>query len=177
LIEGPTLADRIAQGPIPLEEALGIAKQIGDGLEAAHEKAIVHRDLKPANVKIKSDGMVKVLDFGLAKAASDEVELSHDSPTMMPGTQAGMILGTAGYMSPEQARGQKADKRADIWAWGVVLYEMVTGKQLFGGPTVPDSLAAILTREPDLTLAPERIRRLLSRCLEKDPRNRLRDIG
>ncbi len=116
LIEGPTLADRIAQGPIPLEEALGIAKQIGDGLEAAHEKAIVHRDLKPANVKIKSDGMVKVLDFGLAKKASEEVELSHDSPTMMPGTQAGMILGTPGYMSPEQARGQKADKRADIWA-------------------------------------------------------------
>ena len=177
LVEGPTLAERIAQGPIPLDEALGIAKQIAAGLESAHEKPIVHRDLKPANVKIKPDGTVKVLDFGLAKAASAEEEPGPDSPTMAPGTRAGMILGTAGYMSPEQARGQKADKRADIWAFGVVLWEMVTGKQLFGGPTVPDSLAAILTREPDLTLAPEKIRRLLARCLEKDPQNRLRDIG
>jgi Tol biopolymer transport system component/tRNA A-37 threonylcarbamoyl transferase component Bud32 len=176
LIEGPTLADRIAQGPIPLEEALGIAKQIAAALEAAHEKAIVHRDLKPANVKIKPDGSVKVLDFGLATAGA-EPELDSNSPTMMPGTVAGMILGTAGYMSPEQARGQKADKRADIWAFGVVLYEMLTGKRLFDGATVTDSLAAILRAEPDLTQVPERTRRLLARCLEKDPRNRLRDIG
>jgi serine/threonine protein kinase len=177
LIEGPTLADRIVQGPIPLEEALGIAKQIAAAVEAAHEKPIVHRDLKPANVKIKPDGSVKVLDFGLAKAAGDEVELSHDSPTMMPGTQAGMILGTAGYMSPEQARGQKADKRADIWAFGVVLYEMVTGKRLFDGETVTESLAAILKEEPDLTKTPEKIRLLLRACLEKDPKNRLQAIG
>src|ERR1700689_4545405 len=124
LIEGPTLADRIAQGPIPLEEALAIARQIADALEAAHEKGIVHRDLKPANIKIRPDGSVKVLDFGLAKAGGTQ-EVTPDSPTMMPGTQMGMSLGTAGYMSPEQARGKKVDKRADIWAFGVVLYEMV----------------------------------------------------
>jgi serine/threonine-protein kinase len=176
-IEGPTLAERIEQGPIPVDEALGIARQIAAALEAAHEKPIVHRDLKPANVKIRPDGSVKVLDFGLATAAGEEVELSHDSPTMMPGTQMGMILGTAGYMSPEQARGQKADKRADIWAFGVVLCEMVTGKRLFDGPTVSDSLASILKEQPDLTVAPEKIRRLLASCLEKDPKNRLRDIG
>ena len=176
LVTGPTLADRIRQGPIPLEEALAIAKQIADALEAAHEKSIVHRDLKPANVKIRPDGSVKVLDFGLAKAG-DAQEVTPDSPTMMPGTLTGMILGTAGYMSPEQARGQEVDKRADIWAFGVVLYEMVTGKRLFDGATVSDSLAAILKEEPDLTLAPEKTRRLLSRCLEKDPRRRLRDIG
>jgi eukaryotic-like serine/threonine-protein kinase len=174
LIEGPTLAERLAQGPIPLEEALGVAKQIADALEAAHEKSIVHRDLKPANVKIRPDGSVKVLDFGLAKAG-EEAELTADSPTMM--SVPGMILGTAGYMSPEQARGQKVDKRADVWAFGVVLYEMVTGNQLFGGGTVSDVLAAILTREPDLTAAPEKIRRLLHACLEKDARKRLRDIG
>jgi serine/threonine-protein kinase len=177
LIEGPTLADRIAQGPIPLDEALRIAKQIAAGLESAHEKPLTHRDLKPANVKIKPDGTVKVLDFGLAKLASEEVVPSSDSPTMMPETQAGVILGTAGYMSPEQARGQKADRRADIWAFGVVLYEMVTGKRLFDGATVSDSLAAILRAEPDLTQTPEKIRRLLARCLEKDPKDRLRDIG
>jgi serine/threonine-protein kinase len=176
LIEGPTLAERIAEGPIPLEEALAIAQQIANGLEAAHEKAIVHRDLKPANVKIRPDGSVKVLDFGLARSG-EEVEVTSDSPTMMPGTQVGVILGTAGYMSPEQARGQKADKRADIWAFGVVLYEMVTAKRLFDGSTVSDSLAAILMREPDLTLAPLEIRRLLVRCLEKDPKKRLRDIS
>jgi serine/threonine-protein kinase len=177
LIEGPTLADRIAEGPIPLEEALGIAKQIAAALEAAHEKPIVHRDLKPANVKIRPDGSVKVLDFGLAKSALEQAQPAHDSPTMMPGTQMGMILGTAGYMSPEQARGQDADKRADIWAYGVVLWEMVTGKRLYDGGTVSDSLAAILMREPDLTTAPARIRRVLARCLEKDPKRRLRDIS
>jgi Tol biopolymer transport system component/tRNA A-37 threonylcarbamoyl transferase component Bud32 len=175
-IEGPTLAERIKEGPIPLEEALGIAKQIADALEAAHEKNIVHRDLKPANVKIRPDGSVKVLDFGLAKAGEAQ-EVTADSPTMMPGTQMGMILGTAGYMSPEQARGKEVDKRADIWAFGVVLYEMVTGKRLFDGATVSDSIAAILKEEPNLTLAPEKTRRLLARCLEKDPKRRLRDIG
>jgi Tol biopolymer transport system component len=176
LIEGPTLADRIQQGPIPPEEALGVAKQIADALEAAHENGIVHRDLKPANIKIRPDGSVKVLDFGLAKAGEAQ-PVTFDSPTMMPGTQAGMILGTAGYMSPEQARGQAVDKRADIWAFGVVLYEMVTGNRLFDGATVSDSLAAILREEPDLTRAPEWTRRLLQRCLAKDPRKRLRDIG
>jgi Tol biopolymer transport system component/tRNA A-37 threonylcarbamoyl transferase component Bud32 len=176
LIDGPTLADRIAQGPVSLEEALTIAKQTADALEAAHEKGVVHRDLKPANIKIRPDGSVKVLDFGLAKAGGEQA-LTSDSPTMMPGTQVGMILGTAGYMSPEQARGQNVDKRADIWAFGVVLYEMLTGKRLFDGATVSDSLAAILTREPDLTQAPERTRRLLRRCLEKDPKKRLRDIS
>jgi Tol biopolymer transport system component len=176
LIEGPTLAERIAQGPLPMEEALVIAGQIADALEAAHEKGIVHRDLKPGNIKIRPDGSVKVLDFGLAKAGGDQ-EATSDSPTMMPGTQAGMILGTAGYMSPEQARGQKVDKRADIWAFGVVLYEMVTSKRLFGGETVSDSLVAILKEEPDLTKAPEKVRRLLRACLEKDSKMRLRDIG
>ena len=176
LVEGPTLAERIRQGPIPLEEALAIAKQIADALEAAHEKAIVHRDLKPANIKIRPDGSVKVLDFGLAKAGV-EVELSDDSPTMTQRTQAGMIRGTAGYMSPEQARGQAVDKRTDIWAFGVVLHEMLSGQRLFAGATLPDSLVAVLTKEPDLTLAPAKTRRLLLRCLEKDPKKRLRDIG
>src|SRR5580692_1723791 len=176
LVTGPTLAERIKEGPIPLEEALGLAKQIADALEAAHEKSIVHRDLKPANVKIRLDGSVKVLDFGLAKAGEAQ-EVTADSPTMMPGTQIGMILGTAGYMSPEQARGKEVDKRADIWAFGVVLYEMVTGKRLFEGETVSDTLAAVLKEEPDLTLAPEKTRRVLRACLEKDPRKRLRDIG
>ena len=176
LVEGPTLAERIAKGPIPPDEALAIAKQIADALEAAHEKAIVHRDLKPANIKIRPDGSVKVLDFGLAKAGV-EAELSADSPTMTQRTQAGVILGTAGYMSPEQARGQVVDKRTDIWAFGVVLHEMLSGQRLFAGATLPDSLVAVLTKEPDLTLAPARTRRLLARCLEKDPKKRLRDIG
>ena len=175
-IEGPTLAERIREGPIPLEEALGIARQIADALEAAHEKIIVQRDLKPANVKIRPDGSVKVLDFGLAKSGGSQ-EITPDSPTMMPGTQLGMILGTAGYMSPEQARGKEVDKRADIWAFGVVLYEMVAGKRLFEGETVSDTLAAVLKEEPDLRLAPGKTRRLLLACLEKDPKRRLRDIG
>jgi Tol biopolymer transport system component len=174
LVPGPTLADRIAQGPIPLEEALAIAKQIADALEAAHEKAIVHRDLKPANVKIKPDGKVKVLDFGLAKSG-EIAELTPDSPTIL--TVAGMILGTAGYMSPEQARGKDVDKRADIWAFGVVLYEMLTGTRPFEGDTVSDTLAAVIKEEPDLTKVPAKVQRLLRQCLEKDPKNRLRDIS
>jgi len=131
LVEGPTLAERIKQGPIPLEEALGITKQIAKALEAAHEKSIVHRDLKPANIKVKPDGSVKVLDFGLAKSAAEETPLTPDSPTML--TVHGMILGTAGYMSPEQAAGQPVDKRADVWAFGVVLYEVLTGAASFPG--------------------------------------------
>jgi serine/threonine-protein kinase len=175
LIEGPTLADRIRQGPIPLAEALAVARQTADALEAAHEKGIVHRDLKPANVKIRPDGSVKVLDFGLAKAVSEEAEFTSDSPTVL--SVSGMILGTAGYMSPEQARGQKVDKRADIWAFGVVLYEMVSGQRLFERKTLSDTLAAVIKEEPDLTRVPVKVQRLLRRCLEKDPNRRLRDIS
>ena len=173
LVEGPTLAERIAEGPVPLEEALVIAKQIAAALEAAHDKAIVHRDLKPANIKIKPDGQVKVLDFGLAKSGG-QAEVTSDSPTLL--TVAGMILGTAGYMAPEQARGKDADKRADIWAFGVVLFEMLTGRRLFEGETVGDTLAAVIKEEPDWTKVPARVQRLLRRCLEKDPKLRLRDI-
>src|ERR1700733_14279299 len=174
LIEGPTLADRIAQGPIPLEEALAIARQIADALEAAHDKGIVHRDLKPANVKIKSDGSAKVLDFGLAKSA-ESVELTENSPTML--SMAGTILGTAAYMAPEQARGRPTDKRADIFAFAIVLHEMVTGKRLFGGEDASEMLAKVIRDEPDISDAPPRIHRLLVECLRKDPRKRLRDIG
>jgi serine/threonine protein kinase len=179
LVEGPTLAERIKRGPIPLEEALHIAKQIADALEAAHEKGIVHRDLKPANIMITAPGLVKVLDFGLAAVSqSSDPSNPANSPTLtIPPTHVGMILGTAGYMSPEQARGKEVDKRADIWAFGVVLYEMITGKRLFEGATVSDSLEAVLMREPDLALAPNNTRRLLQACLEKDSRKRLRDIG
>src|ERR1700689_676719 len=158
LVEGPTLAEHIARGPIPLEEALGIAKQIADALEAAHDKAIVHRDLKPANIKIKPDGSVKVLDFGLAKSG-ELPALTSDSPTMM--SIPGMILVTAGYMSPEQARGKDVDKRADIWAYGVVLYEMLTGQRLFEGETISDTLAAVIKEEPDLAKVPAKVQRLL----------------
>ncbi len=175
-IEGPTLSERILQGPIPLEEALGIAKQIGEALEAAHEKRIVHRDLKPANIKIRPDGSVKVLDFGLAKT-DEAAESTADSPTLSAGTQAGTILGTAGYMSPEQARGQAVDKRADIWAFGVVLYEMVTGQRLFGGDTMSDTLVSVLQKEPEWSRVPAKTHRLLRSCLEKDPKRRLHDIG
>jgi Tol biopolymer transport system component len=181
LVEGPTLAERIAQGPVPLEEALPIARQIGEALEYAHEKGVVHRDLKPANIKLTADGQAKVLDFGLAKALSNEPASADDpadSPTLtMRATQAGIIMGTAAYMSPEQARGKIVDKRADIWAFGVVLYEMLTGRQLFEGETVSDTLAHVLTKEPEWNRAHAKTRRLLRKCLERDPKRRLRDIG
>jgi serine/threonine-protein kinase len=184
LVEGPTLEERVAQGPILLEEALATARQIAEGLEYAHEKGIVHRDLKPANVKITPEGNAKVLDFGLAKAEEVTAMMVSpaDSPTLSLGaTHAGVILGTAAYMSPEQARGKTVDKRADIWAFGAVLYEMLTGKPAFDGETVSDTLAAVIKTQPNWDLlpagVPATILKLLRRCLEKDPKLRLRDIG
>jgi Tol biopolymer transport system component/predicted Ser/Thr protein kinase len=167
------------KGPMHLEEALRIARQIADALEAAHEKGITHRDLKPGNIKIKPDGTVKVLDFGLAKIeAVSGVSQSENSPTLsMAATQMGVILGTAGYMSPEQARGKPVDKRADIWAYGVVLHELLTGKRLFQGEDVSHTMAAVIMQEPKLDDVPVEVRRLLRRCLEKDPKKRLRDIS
>src|ERR1700727_333201 len=178
LVEGPTLADRITQGPVPLNDALPIMRQICEALEYAHDRGIVHRDLKPANIKIKPDGTVKVLDFGLAKVAPTSSGSGERSPTFTIGmTEAGMILGTASYMAPEQARGKTTDKRADIFAFGVVLHEMITGKRLFGGEDAGEMLAKVIRDEPDLSDAPPSIHRLLSECLQKDPRKRLRDIG
>ncbi|MBI4888943.1 MAG: serine/threonine protein kinase, partial [Acidobacteria bacterium] len=212
LVEGPTLAERIAQlsdvgrvppsrsdgtrgGPagLPIDEALPIAKQIADALEAAHERGIIHRDLKPANIKLRPDGVVKVLDFGLAKAL-DEVGRGSvsarpgpadgltNSPTLsFAATQAGMILGTAGYMSPEQAKGRAVDKRSDVWAFGAVLYEMLTGRRPFEGEDVADTLAAVLMKEPDWAAlpatTPPRVVAVLRRCLQKDRKQRARDIG
>ena len=181
LVEGPTLADRIAKGPVPLDEALPIAKQIADALQAAHDHGVIHRDLKPANIKLRADGTVKVLDFGLAKALDAPLGASDvsASPTItsLAFTGVGVILGTAAYMSPEQARGKPVDKRADIWAFGVVLFEMLTGTRPFTGHTVTDALAAVLERPPDLDRVPASVRPLLRRCLEKDATRRLRDIG
>jgi eukaryotic-like serine/threonine-protein kinase len=179
LVDGPTLADRIVLGPISLEESLAIARQIAEALEAAHEKGIIHRDLKPANIKIALTGMVKVLDFGLAKvwdgAPQSDVSASPTLTATNPGGRT--ILGTPAYMSPEQARGQSLDRRTDIWSFGCVLYEMLTGRAAFAGDTISDTLAAILEREPDHTLLPAEtpapIRRLLRRCLEKDRKRRL----
>jgi Tol biopolymer transport system component len=180
LVEGPTLADRIARGALRLDEALAIAKQIAEAFEAAHEMGIVHRDLKPANVKLRPDGTVKVLDFGLAKAL--EPVISPDitaSPTIMPPsmTGIGVVLGTVSYMSPEQARGEHVDKRADIWAFGVVLFEMLTGAPLFTRQTVADTIGAVLHVEPDWSRVPARTRSLLRACLQKNPKRRLHDIG
>jgi serine/threonine protein kinase/Tol biopolymer transport system component len=184
LVEGPTLADRIVQGALLIDEALPIAKQIAEALEAAHERGIVHRDLKPANIKVRPDGTVKVLDFGLAKAIEPVGALAVGvsmSPTISAPamTQAGMILGTAAYMSPEQARGKPVDKRSDVWAFGCVLYEMLTGRVAFTGDTISDTIAAILGREPEWSAlkTPASLRRVLQRCLEKDPRRRLHDIA
>jgi serine/threonine protein kinase len=184
LVEGPTLADRIADGAIPLEEVLPTAKQIAEALEAAHERGIVHRDLKPANIKVRADGTVKVLDFGLAKALESPASATElaDSPTITsPATQAGVILGTAAYMAPEQAKGRPIDKRVDIWAFGCILFEMLTGRKVFDEETVSETLAAVLKTEPDPstlpTTVPVSVRRLLERCLQKDARLRLHDIA
>ena len=184
LAPGPTLAERIAQGPVSLESALPILQQLIDALEYAHEKNIIHRDLKPANIKITPEGKVKVLDFGLAKALIAET-MSQDpasSPTLtMRATVVGTLMGTAAYMAPEQARGQNVDKRADIWAFGVVAYEMLTGRRLFEGQTISDTLAAVLRADLDWSAlpgdVPANVRALLRRCLERDPKRRLRDIG
>ena len=187
LVKGPTLSERIAAGPIPLAEALAIARQIGAALEAAHEKGIVHRDLKPANIKLTEEGQVKVLDFGLAKAMDTEASSISgappaNSPTLtLESTRAGVILGTAAYMSPEQARGKPVDKRADIWAFGVVFLEMLTGRSPFEGETVSDTLAGVLRADLDWAhlpaATPPAVRRLLERCLQRDPKKRLRDMG
>ena len=186
LVEGPTLADRIAGGPLPLEEALPIARQIVAALDAAHAQGIVHRDLKPANIKVRDDGTVKVLDFGLAKLASPDASGSGsalaNSPTLTAqSTQLGMIVGTAAYMAPEQAKGKPVDKRADIWAFGAVLFEMLAGRPLFEGDTVSEVLASVLKDEPRWTAlpvnTPPAIRRVLARCLERDLKRRLHDIA
>jgi len=195
LVEGPTLAERIGQGAIPVEETIGIARQVVEAIEAAHEQGIIHRDLKPANIKIREDGMVKVLDFGLAKlsepggaragAEAGGVGLTAlmESPTIMSPamTMAGVILGTAAYMSPEQAKGRPADRRSDVWAFGAVLFEMLTGRRAFEGDDVSDTLASVLKQEPDWTQLPTdlppAIRTLLQRCLVKDRRQRVADIA
>jgi serine/threonine protein kinase len=175
LVEGETLADRLMRGPIPLNEAMSIAGQMADALEAAHEKGIIHRDLKPSNVKITPDGMVKVLDFGVAKVL-DDASLLGSTVTLAP-TEAAVVLGTPAYMAPEQAQGRPVDKRADIWAFGMLLYEMMAGKRAFAGRSASESLAVSLTTDPDWTSIPPSVQRLLRRCLERDPRQRLRDIG
>jgi eukaryotic-like serine/threonine-protein kinase len=183
LIEGPTLADRLAEGGLSPDDALPLVRQLIDALEYAHEKGIVHRDLKPANIKLTAGGSVKVLDFGLAKAFAGDLAAAaaadpRSSPTMtMRATMAGVIMGTAAYMPPEQARGHAVDKRADIWSFGAIVYEMLTGRIPFDGPTVSDTLALVLTTTPDIAAAPARFRPLLERCLERDVRKRLRDIG
>ena len=184
LVEGPQLADRIKQGPIPVDEALRIAKQICEALEYAHERGIVHRDLKPANIKVSADDIVKILDFGLAKAVEGDavaVDIATSPTITRMATMQGVLLGTAAYMSPEQAKAKPVDRRADIWAFGCVLYEMLTGKMAFRGESVTDTLAAVIHTEPDVsklpTVTPTRIRVLLQRCLQKDPKQRLRDIG
>jgi serine/threonine-protein kinase len=202
LVEGPTLAERIAGAtvgsglgpptangthtgiPIPLDEALPVAKQVAEGLEYAHDRGIVHRDLKPANVKVRLDGTVKILDFGLAKALEETPAAGsvNTSPTITAAaTREGIILGTAAYMSPEQAKGRPADRRADVWAFGCVLYEMLTGRQAFRGETVPDVLASVIKSDPDWTALPATtpvtVVRLIQRCVNKDPRRRVQAIG
>ena len=184
VVEGPTLAERIQQGSIPIDEAIAIAKQMAEALEYAHERSIIHRDLKPANLKLTEEGDVKLLDFGLAKALEGDTGKAQDdshSPTLTRVTEAGVLLGTAGYMSPEQAKGKPVDRRADIWAFGVVLFEMLTGQRLFAGETASETLAFVMTKEPSFEALPSgtpaSVHELLRRCLTKDPRMRLQAIG
>ena len=188
LVSGPDLSEKLAGGPLSVEEGLKVALELAEAIEAAHEKGIVHRDLKPANIKINDEGHVKVLDFGLAKALADDPASSGSSidPAMSPTLTANMtmgnvILGTAAYMSPEQARGTEVDKRADIWAFGVVVVEMLGGQRLFAGETVSDTLASVLQATIDLDDLPKDlprpVKKLISRCLQRDPKQRLRDIG
>jgi eukaryotic-like serine/threonine-protein kinase len=181
LVEGPTLADRLVRGPIPLAEALAIARQIAEALNAAHDHGVIHRDLKPSNIKLRADGTVKVLDFGLAKAldpASHGSDISQSPTLTSPAfTGVGVILGTAAYMAPEQALGKAVDKRADIWAFGVVVFEMLAGKRPFAGQTVTEALASVVKDEPNLEECPARVRRLLRGCLQKNPKDRLHDIA
>ncbi len=184
LVEGETLAERIAGGPLPVKEVLTVAQQIAEALDAAHEKGVIHRDLKPANIKVDPEGQVKVLDFGLAKAFTEEMPETDTSfsPTLSrDATRAGVILGTAAYMSPEQAKGKVVDKRSDIFSFGIVLYEMLTGKRAFAGKDVSDVLARILAVEPDWKAlsgnVPPSVVKLLGRCLTKDRKDRLRDIA
>ncbi len=182
-VEGETLADRIARGPIPLPQALALARQIALGLEAAHERGIVHRDLKPANIQLARDGQVKLLDFGLARILDDGAAPLDEStaPTAQAPTAAGRVVGTSHYMSPEQARGEHVDRRTDVWAFGCVLYEMLSGRRAFDGHSLPDVMAAVVGGEPDWkrlpAATPARVRDVLRLCLRKDARERLRDVG
>jgi serine/threonine protein kinase len=186
LVEGEDLAERLSRGALPVEEAIRIALEIARGFEAAHEKGVIHRDLKPANVKLSLDGAVKVLDFGLAKAFALDSSGESAGPSLSPtitsaGTVAGMILGTAAYMSPEQAKGKTIDRRADIWSFGAVLFEMLSGRRMFQGETVSETMAAVLMKDPEWNVLPAgtpgAVQRLLQRCLQREPASRLRDIG
>ena len=185
LVEGDDLSQRITRGAIPIDDALPIAKQIAEALEAAHEQGVIHRDLKPANIKVRADGTVKVLDFGLAKAfepaGASSVHATMSPTLSLHATMAGVILGTAAYMSPEQARGKAVDKHADIWAFGAVLFEMLTGRRAFAGEDITDTIVSVVSKEPDWgalpATTPTALRRMLARCLKKDAKARMRDIG